>query len=138
MTAALTLVLACAFPGALGPMRALVGSADLSAAGPTPPVGWRCRCRGERLRRSARASRPETLNPGPSGASCGAMPLLHARLPGDLQAAALASRKKSSGKLRWALHQVARANPEALEPAQGGANRLQIFHVERGLRKQFL
>src|SRR5205823_5932334 len=88
--------------------------------------------------RSDRSNRPDTLNPGPSGTSCGAMPLLHACLPGDLQAAAPASRKKSGGELRRPLHQVAGTDPEALEPAEGGADSLEVFHVERGLRKQLL
>src|SRR5271165_5856007 len=70
---------------------------------------------------SARSSRPATLTPSPKGTSWGAIPLLRKR--------------KSGGELRRPLHQVAGADPEALEPAQGDAGGLKVIHVHRRLRQ---
>src|SRR5208283_3830572 len=67
------------------------------------------------------SSRTATLSPASRGTSWGAIPLL---------------RKRQSGsKLRRPLHQIAGADPEALEPVQGLFGILEIIDVHRRLRQ---
>src|SRR5271166_4584574 len=85
---------------------------------------------------SGPSSRPVTLSPGPKETSWGAIVLLHGYLAADSQPGTPPSPEKSGGKLGRPLHQVAGADPEPLEPAEGDADGLKIVHVDRRLRQQ--